>query len=121
MPDDSGLVEYLLELLDPMGPVRARKMFGGYGIYLEDLMFGLISDSVFYLKVDDGNRPSFDARGLSPFTFTYKDGRVMQMSYYQAPEDALDNSDEMLAWAQGAYAAAQRSARAGKAKKRRKA
>jgi DNA transformation protein len=121
MPDDSGLAEYLLELLEPLGPVRARKMFGGYGIYLEDLMFGLISDSVFYLKVDDGNRPDFVARELPPFTYTYKDGRAMQMSYYQAPAEALESSDEMLAWAQGAYAAAQRSAQNAKPKKRRKA
>ncbi|MGI9286664.1 MAG: TfoX/Sxy family protein, partial [Pseudomonadales bacterium] len=43
-------VNFLLEQLSPIGPVRARGMFGGHGVYLEDLMFGLIADETLYFK-----------------------------------------------------------------------
>lgn len=37
-------VDYLLDQLAPLGAVRARAMFGGYGIYLDRLMFALVAD-----------------------------------------------------------------------------
>ena len=60
-------VEYTLELLADLGAVRARSMFGGYGLYLDDLMFGIIADDVVYFKVDDTNRDIFLSAGLEPF------------------------------------------------------
>ena len=40
----SEFVQSLLELMEPLGPVSARRMFGGYGIYRDGLMFGLVAD-----------------------------------------------------------------------------
>jgi plasmid maintenance system killer protein len=48
-----------------------------------------------------------------------KDGKPMPMSYYQAPGEALDNPDEMVEWADKAYAAALR-AQSAKPKRRKK-
>jgi DNA transformation protein len=83
-------------------------MFGGYGIFREGLMFGLVADDVLYLKADDQNKEDFTARGLEPFVYV-KDGKPMAMSYHQAPGEALDNSDEMIFWADNAYQAAVRA------------
>ena len=44
MPKRSEFVDYLVENLQSLGVVRARAMFGGFGIYLNDLMFGLVAD-----------------------------------------------------------------------------
>ena len=52
----AGFISYLLELLAPFGNVRAKKMFGGHGIFKDELMFGLVADETLYLKADDGNR-----------------------------------------------------------------
>lgn len=105
---NDGFVSHLLELLEPMNGVTAKRMFGGHGIFCNGLMFGLVADSTLYLKVDDENKADFEARGLGPFTYTGK-GKPISMSYYQAPEETLDNSDDMLAWAERAYAAAVRA------------
>ena len=103
-------ISYLVELLAPFGNVRAKRMFGGYGIFKDELMFGLVADETFYLKADDVDRTDFEARGLERFVY-YKKGKPMYLSYYQAPEEALDNSGDMLAWAEKSFAAAIRAHR----------
>ncbi len=105
MATDSEFVDFILELLESFGSVRSRKMFGGYGIFRDDLMFGLVSDDMLYLKVDDHNREDFVKRRLEPFRYEKK-GKLMNISYYLAPEETLDDPDEMIIWANKAYAAA---------------
>ena len=83
-------------------------MFGGFGIFRDGLMFGLVADDVFYLKVDVHNRPDFEARGLEPFHYE-KQGKMQTISYYQAPEEVLDNAEEMIVWATGSFEAALRA------------
>jgi DNA transformation protein and related proteins len=121
MPPQNPFVEYLLELMQAIPAVTAKRMFGGYGLFRAGLMFGLVADDVLYLKVDEENRAEFEARGLEPFVYL-KDGKPMPMSYYQAPGEALDDPDAMTTWADLAYAAAVRAAAAKakpKAKKRK--
>src|ERR687898_1887503 len=65
---DSEFLSYVVESLQPLGPVSARRMFGGFGIYLHGTMFALIAYDTLYLKVDDGNRSAYEAAGLEPFT-----------------------------------------------------
>ncbi len=43
MSGRSKFVERALARLLPMGPVRARAMFGGWGLFLDDVMFALIA------------------------------------------------------------------------------
>ncbi len=105
----SEFVEYLLELLEPFGHVKAKAMFGGFGIYRHDLMFGLVADDTLYLKVDEKSRPEFESKGLSPFVYKMK-GKEFSMSYYKAPDEALEDSAEMAQWAHKAYDAALRAA-----------
>ena len=119
MAYDSGLVTHLLELLEPMRGVRGKKMFGGYGIFCNDLMFGLVAEDTLYFKVDATTIDTYIQRGLEPFVYMAPGDKKMTMSYYQAPEEALDNSDEMLQWAEQAYAVARR-AQAAKPKKKAK-
>lgn len=48
-----ALVDHCLELLAPLGAVRARRMFGGYGLYVDDLFVALIAVDRLYLKADE--------------------------------------------------------------------
>lgn len=47
-----GLAEFLCDALRPLGPVVARRMFSGAGLFCDGLMFGLIFQDAVYLKVD---------------------------------------------------------------------
>lgn len=103
---DNGLIEHLRELLSPHAQFDARRMFGGWGIYLDGLMCGLVADSHFYLKTTPTTRAEFEAVGSVPFVFDGK-GKSITMSYWSAPEAALESADAMAPWARIALAAAQ--------------
>ena len=60
----SEFVTHVVDMLEPLGPVSARRMFGGYGIFLDGMMFALVADDTLYLKVDDESRSEFAAAGL---------------------------------------------------------
>ncbi|XXF79613.1 TfoX/Sxy family protein [Myxococcaceae bacterium GXIMD 01537] len=104
-----SFVEYQLELLEPLGAVRARGMFGGYGLYLGGRMFALIAEGRLYLKVDDMTRPAFQSAGCEPFVYTGA-AKPVAMSYWTPPRDAEDDSLALLPWARRAVEAAQRAA-----------
>jgi DNA transformation protein and related proteins len=118
MPKQNPFVDHVLELLTPMGEVRARAMFGGYGVYRGDLTIGIVVDDTLYLKVDDDNRADFEAVGSGPFVYDMK-GKPMTMSYYRAPEDAMDDQDRLCQWAESAYAAAVRAKQTAPPKRKR--
>lgn len=114
----SEFVTYLHEVFEEFGSIRSRKMFGGHGIYHDDLMFGLVADDELYLKTDADNLAEFEERGMSPFEFVMK-GKVGKMSYWSAPEEIYEDPEQANHWAKLAYDAALR-ANAKKAKKKNK-
>lgn len=117
MPKRSEFVEHVIETLRTFGPVDTRPMFGGWGIYHQDVFFALILADTMYLKTDQGNSAEFDARGLEPFTFEKK-GELIVTHYRAVPEEALEDRAEMARWARSGYAAALRAG-AAKARKSR--
>lgn len=105
----SEFVEHVVEMLRAFGPVEARSMFGGWGLYHEGLFFALVGADTLYFKVDDENRAHFEAAGLQPFVYGSRDGNYT-MSYFQAPEEALESPPVMALWARLGYGAALRAA-----------
>ena len=61
MPVGNDYLEFVLEQLSVVGPVNARKMFGGAGIYLRQQMFALVANDALYLKEDNRNRADYEA------------------------------------------------------------
>jgi DNA transformation protein and related proteins len=99
---------YCMELLNPLGMVRAKKMFGGCGLYVDGLFIALIAHEQLYLKVDDITRAQFETAGCQPFVFETKD-KPIQMNYYQPPADTMESPALMLPWARWALEAALRA------------
>jgi DNA transformation protein len=108
----SEFVEYIVETMRLLGPVEAKAMFGGWGLYHGSVFFALVAFDTLYLKVDEENRARFEAEGLEPFVFEAKDGRRTVMSYRRAPDEALENAEVMEQWARLGYEAALRAAAA---------
>ena len=48
MTKNRTFVDRALGLLVPLGPVRARAMFGGYGVYQRDTFFAIVVDDTLY-------------------------------------------------------------------------
>jgi len=108
-------VDYVLELMADWATVSARKMFGGYGLYREALMFALIVEDELFFKTDMSNVAQFERAGCHPFVYASQT-RTVQMSYWSAPAASLDSPAEMIEWCQSSYGAALRAqaAKAGK-------
>jgi DNA transformation protein len=85
-------------------------MFGGAGLYADELMFALGVDDTLYLKADAETRPLFEAAGSDPFTYARRDGTATLTSYWRLPDAALDDPEEAVRWGRVALDAARRAA-----------
>ena len=103
---------HVLELLAALGNVRARRMFGGYGLYSDGVFFAILLDNTLYLRTDDANRADFERAGSEIFSYARK-GKRATLGFYRAPETAMDAPHLMMPWARSALGAALR-VRAGK-------
>ena len=56
MPAGGSFLEFLLDQLGGLGDLRAKPMFGGFGLYSGERFFGIVHRDVAYFKVDDENR-----------------------------------------------------------------
>jgi DNA transformation protein len=108
MPHDD-FIAYLHELLEPAGKVSARAMFGGWGVYVDGTIIGIVVEGRLYLKADALTEPRFASTGSAPFTYRSPKG-PMTMSYWSVPDDAMDSCDAMAPWARLAKEAAGRKA-----------
>jgi DNA transformation protein len=112
--------EDMIDLLDSVGGVTPRKMFGGTGFYKNGIMFALEASGRLYVKVDEVSKERVIDAGCEPFVFETKDGRHMSMSYYEPPESAFSSPMRMKPWAILGVEASLRAAKP-KAKKKVKA
>ncbi len=98
-------VVFAIEQLSLLGRVTSRRMFGGVGLYADDLFFGLIADDTLYFKVDDSNRGDYERRGCKPFQ-PFADKPEFSMNYYDVPADLLDDAEGLSGWARKSVAVA---------------
>ena len=103
MADQSEFMKNVLEILAPLGDVTTKRMFGGYGIFLDAKMFAPVNKAEeLYLKADDQNKQSFIDQGSETYG---------KMPYYAAPPETLEGWSQMQSWAEGAVAASVRTAK----------
>jgi DNA transformation protein and related proteins len=103
-----GFRSFVLDQLEPLGPIVAKSMFGGVGLYCDGVFFGLIALDVLYLKVDETTRHDYEAAGSRPFR-PYPN-RSGTMQYYNVPVDVLESRIELVEWARKAVNVARRRA-----------
>ncbi len=105
MSMNSDFADEVVERLGRVVPsLRARRMFGGVGLYSGDQFFGIVAFDRLWFKVDDSNRGDYQACGmvaLNPFP-----DRPTTMSYFEVPPDLLDDSEELRVWAMRSVAIA---------------
>lgn len=106
---DTGLADYCCELLSSLGPCRAKRMFGGWGISCDGLTVAIIANlgggDTLWLKAHADSRAVFEAEGCKRFTYLAR-GVERGLNYYSAPADAMESPALMQPWAQLAWQAA---------------
>lgn len=100
MPGDPRRFDDLFQFF---GRVSVRRMFGGEGIFADDMMIALVtSDDQMYLKTSDETRQAFLAEKRKPFSFR-KGGKMIDTAYYAVPDRLLDDPEEFAQWAKRAH------------------
>ena len=75
-------------------------------------MLAMVRDNTLYFRVDSENRETFkEAEGFPPLNYA-KQGDLIDLAFWRAPERLFDEPDELITWAQAALAAARRVAAA---------
>jgi len=91
--------EYVLELLEPIGPVRISRFFGGVGISHGLVQFAMIMGNSLYFVVNDNTRQKYEEAGMTAFSYATKKGRVQVRKYFELPEEVLTDAEKLRLWA----------------------
>ena len=65
--DKKGFDGRTLASLSELGDISSRPLFGGHGIYWNDVIFGMVFRDRLYFKVDEESKGEYLARGMRPF------------------------------------------------------
>jgi len=106
---ENKLVTALGTKLAPLGPFQARPMFGGFGLYIDGAIFGLIASGQVFLKADDQNRATFEAAGSTPFRYVTTRGEKTSTGYWLCPDAVLRDATKLQLWVTGSLAARRRA------------
>ncbi len=121
MVASDSYAEFLREQLAPLGHVTMRRMFGKTGVFCDGVMFGMVTQNMLYLRVDEHNREAFKEAEADPPLNYAKQGSMIDLAFWRAPERLFDEPDELHSWARLALAAAHRvAAKRGKTAPQRK-
>lgn len=99
--------DFIVEQLEPIGPVRIKRMFGGAGLYLDATIFAILADDVLYFKVDETTDADFVAEGMAVFD-PFDDPKRQLRSYRECPPRLLEDTEELCQWARTAWETARR-------------
>ena len=108
--------DFVLDQLKGVPQLRAKRMFGGVGLYSGERFFAIVAADELFFKVGDGNRAAYEAAGSEPFKPVLD--RPVSMSYWRVPIEVLEDPAELGAWALDAIRAAQAAAAKPRRKKR---
>jgi DNA transformation protein len=113
-------IDHLQELFAPVGGVSFKRMFSGYGIMKDGMMFALVASDILYFRADDAAVARHKAEGAPQWTPVMRGKTMTTMPYWQVPERLFDEPDEFAEWAREAFAIAARH-RASKAPRKKAA
>ena len=99
MAGGGDYLDFVLDCMAGVGPVRGVRFFGGTGLIIDGVQFAYVSgNNRLYFVVDDETRPAYEAAGMEPFWYTRKTGRREVRRWYELPEDVLQDSEELGRW-----------------------
>ena len=86
MASDKNFVEFVLGQIKNAGEITAKKMFGEYGIYSDEKLFGLICDNKLFIKPTNSGRAFI--------------GNVVEASPYEGakPSFLIEEKIEDIEW-----------------------
>ncbi len=97
MATNKSFADYIVyDVFAHIPGISAKAMFGGFGLYKNGKIFGIITEDEVYFKVTDENKKDYEKINSKPFTYSKSTGKTYQMSYWLVPEDILEDKIKIL-------------------------
>lgn len=93
---DESFKDFILDQLQGLDKIEARRMFGGFGLYQDETFFGIVHKGKLFFKIDESTVDEYRKRKMKPFR---PNARQTLKSYYQVPADVIEDADELCQWA----------------------
>ena len=93
----ADFVEHQLSALDAL---VMKRMFGGVGLYLDGVFFGIIYSDRLYFHVSDDTIGEYKRRKMKPFKPF--EGKSSSRRYYEVPLEILESPEDLVQWARQA-------------------
>jgi DNA transformation protein len=96
---ENSFTTFVLDQLRRLDDVDCRPMFGGYGLYMGERFFGIISEGRVYFRTDERSRSAYIELGMAPFR---PNPRQTLRTYYEVPAEVVEDQDHFIQWARTA-------------------
>ena len=103
---DKPILKDSLKLLDHLGNVKSRSMFGGFGIFAGEAMFALVVNNKLHLRANAKTEEEFKQAGLEPYIYK-KRGFPVITKHYAIPDEWWQHPEEIVKQAKYSLEAAQ--------------
>ena len=87
---DESFKDFVLDQLAGLDDAEARRMFGGFGLYQDEMHFGIIYKGKLFFKIDESTVGEYRKRKMKPLRPNLKQ---TLKSYYQVPVDVIEDAD----------------------------
>ncbi|MCD9495474.1 TfoX/Sxy family DNA transformation protein [Photobacterium carnosum] len=103
---DKPILKNSLQLLDHLGNVRSRSMFGGFGIFAGETMFALVVNNKLHLRANAQTKEEFKQAGLKPYIYE-KRGFPVRTKHYAILDEWWEKPEKIIEQAKYSLEAAQ--------------
>jgi len=93
------------DVLGGIPGITSRKMFSGFGVYKDGIIFAIIADGDLYFRVDEKSRPQFEALGSAPFSYEKKGKTAVLKNYWRLPDEVMEDKEKIFEWVEEAVRA----------------
>ena len=93
--NDESFKDFVLDQLNGLDAVEARRMFASYALYQDETCFAVVSKGRLYFKIDEFTVGEYRKRKMKPFR---PNAKQTLKSYYQVPLEILEDSERLGEW-----------------------
>lgn len=94
--------EFVADQLEDIPGFKFRRMFSGFGIYSDEVFFGIINGERLYFHINDQSKKRYEDAGMT--FFTAPGSKKPLRLYYEVPPSVLEDRREAVFWAREAIA-----------------
>lgn len=92
---NKAIIKDSMKLFEPLGKIKSHSMFGGYGIFADEIMFAMVANGLLHIRADKDTTKHFKQQGFRPYIYK-KRGRPVVTKYFTITEELWKEQKTIL-------------------------